>query len=259
MIQFDIRRFGRLARWTLATEGAYYRRLALQLFAVVFLLLMFLSRIQMNGDMTRGYEIAVAMMFVMLIACVVMGPAFMFQGMTGRHARQTLLTLPASNLEKYLVRYATWMLVLVLAVIAIVVADQLQYVVYWLLGNDGRRWLVSVAQETIGPRWGTWSERLDEEVLSRTVSALFWLHSCYALGATFFRMRKYGWVLTTMVLVVLGILGDWLLSGFIPIDNAGSAVVIAPVMSYLVLSILNFWLSYRLFCRMQIAGRFFNI
>ena len=46
------------------------------------------------------------------VAILVLGPTMMFNSMRGKHDDQQLLTLPASNLEKYLMRYSYWLLLL---------------------------------------------------------------------------------------------------------------------------------------------------
>lgn len=260
MIRFDMRRFGRLARWALGTDAAYYRRWVLQLFVVVLLMFLFFTTVvRINGGRETGHQVMGVVVMLMVVICVVMGPAFMFQSMTGRHDRQRLLLLPASNLEKYLVRYVSWLFVLFLTLAVILTADLLQYTMHWLLGHDDRRWVMETVWLPINPRWTTWNQPLDEGLAFPLVALLCWLHSCYALGATFFRVRKYGWVLTTMVLIALGMLEEWLLPDVAPF---GHDIVVAPVAygwGLLALSALNFLLSYRLFCRMQVVGRFMNI
>jgi len=112
-------------------------RSLLQMF--VFLTLVFLffttSFYWLKGADT-GYKpccVVVVMMFFILVA---LGPAMMFNSMKGKHDMQALLLLPASNFEKYLMRYTTWIYVLGLTFVAFFGADLVQYVFNWLIGNN---------------------------------------------------------------------------------------------------------------------------
>ena len=94
--------------------------------------------------------------------------------------------------------------------------------------------------------------------IAGVVFSAVWVHSCYALGATFFRSHKYNWVLTSAVLVfafmLLMIVFGWSTVGATWWNNR---YLFSLLM--LLLVVLNFWLSYRLFCRTQVIGRFVNI
>ena len=87
------------------------------------------------------------------------------------------------------------------------------------------------------------------------------LHSFYALGATFFRSRKFNWVLTTIILILgIGLIA-WLFNdGKADSESNMSleAIIAFDVMAGL-WAIFNFWLSYRLFCRTQVIGKFVNL
>jgi hypothetical protein len=89
---------------------------------------------------------------------------------------------------------------------------------------------------------------------------LLWLNSFYALGGTFFRSHKFAWVLTTVTFIVLGVL--WI--SVMPDSSQDSEkITMLEVVIWDVIFgawfLLNFWLSYRLFCRQQIKGKFVNL
>ena len=182
----------------------------------------------------------------------------MFNSMRGKHDDQRLLMLPASNLEKYLMRYSYWLLLLPSFAGSFVVADLLQYLVNWLLGHEGRM----LVMQYMG------SPQLNIGAVPRPVGVCIvltfvWIHSCYAIGATFFRSHKYSWIMTSATLIVLGVILGVLLphdeiARSISSDTAINLVRLWDVI-YLFLIALNFWLSYKFFCRQQVIGRFVNL
>ena len=85
-----------------------------------------------------------------------------------------------------------------------------------------------------------------------------WLHSLYAVGATFFRFRKNNWIATSLVVIVVGMLlsaiaGHWQNVNMFWWNNHDFFNQL-----FLILVVVNFWLSYRFFCRIQVIGKFVN-
>ena len=200
-------------------------------------------------------------MYVFLITLVI-GPSLMFYSMKGKHDRQTLLMLPASNLEKYLMRYSTWILVVPIVLLAFFAADLIQYVVNWLVGRDYTTFVTTnflYDKYMIGWRANICNEMSRDGDLVPYVTGL-WFHSVYALGATFFRSHKFNTIFTTIVLVVFLMSCVWFFNNFAIADPAvidrhdGVGYVIC-----IVLTLLNFGVSYKLFCRTQVIGRFVNL
>ena len=192
---------------------------------------------------------------------IVMGSSFMFYSMDGKHDRQNLMMLPASNFEKYLIRYATWLFLIPLYLVAFFSADLLQYVIHWLLGHDYAAFVTSKLTDSVSDTWHQIPAEAKRILVHTLLVLAIWFHSIYALGATFFRSRKYNWVLTTIVIILLTIVQGWIL----PFDDPTSYketttmdIVIADVASGLWI-VLNFWLSYKLFCRTQVIGKFINL
>ncbi len=254
MIQFNINRFGKLARWSLTNDKRYYIRSFLQVFAVLTLAFLFFTGIVVN---TRPNYQACSVVAIMMFAVnIIIGPSFMFYSMTDKHDRQALLMLPASNLEKYLMRYSTWILLFPLYVVAFLSADLIQYLVHVIMGHDNVTFVaaellnhIHVLKDNIP---------LSKSILLDLAIFLFWLHALYALGATFFRSRKFNWVLTTIIFIAFCIVCMWLFSTD---AKSGPHTWTHWVMSflYVVWALANFWLSYRLFCRTQVIGKFVNL
>lgn len=251
MKRFDISRFGHTLRWSLTMDRGWFLRTTLSwtvMFTLMFLLVTCFTFI-VKADGKTGYEVCTVLSMSTAVAILLLGPSFMFTPMKNRHADQPLLMLPASNLEKYLARYSYWLLLLPCLAAAFLMADLLQFVVNTLTGNDMATLVMSIIVEV----WGRIDNVPEKEALTSLLVAL-WIHSFYALGATFFRVHKYNYVLTSIVLV----LGLILLS-FIPGSPVVSALLDHSNWVFFGLSVFNFWLSYRLFCRTQVIGKFINI
>jgi hypothetical protein len=219
-------------------------------------LMMTVFGVYMEKDLPHdGYDTCAFVVIFSILASTIMGAGYMFLSMDGKHDRQTLLMLPASNLEKYVMRYATWILMLPLTVAAFLIADGVQYVVNVMLGHE---WVQTVTgfiaeidyNHLFGPN------------PRRTLLALFmlllWIHSMYAVGATLFRSLKHNWLLTSVVLIagylLLICFVKWTTLNCFWWNNHGMFNLL-----FLCLTVLNFWLSYWLFCRQQVKGRFVNV
>jgi hypothetical protein len=178
------------------------------------------------------------------------------------------LMLPASKLEKYTASYLLT-LVLGLAVLAVsfVVADVVNYLVMLLLNSD-KATLVTLSlfnQVSDSNEYAT-----AEEVVA-DVLAFWWIHSLYLLGGTFFRKRN--WIFTTLTLIVaflvvgggltfvtwktLNLLyGDYFRIVFI--DGAEGYIGWGLAILTSAFIVLNYWLSYRFYKRIQLIGHKFT-
>ena len=267
MIQFDFNRFGKLARWSLVNDKSYYVRTFLQMVAVLTLAFLFFT-MEGNGTMrfdgkeytSDHYTPCLFISLYVFIITFVIGPSLMFYSMKGKHDRQTLLMLPASNLEKYLMRYSTWILLVPILFLAFFAADLIQYVVNWLVGRDYTTFVTThflFNEHLVSWRTHVWNELSEDGAFNHYFTAL-WLHSVYALGATFFRSHKFNALFTTIV-VLVGLLGwIWLFGGESKEVVASSSYTVDYII-WSALTVLNFWLSYKLFCRTQVIGKYVNV
>jgi hypothetical protein len=198
----------------------------------------------------------------LFIINIVIGPSLMFYSMKGKHDRQTLLMLPASNLEKYLMRYSTWILLVPIVLLAFFAADLIQYIVNFLLGRDYTTFVTT--NFLYDKHMVIWRTNIVNE-LSREGSLRPYMigllvHSVYALGATFFRSHKFNAIFTTIALIIFVELLMWASYNF---GNADNTLVRGHyTIGYLVsigLTMVNFWLSYKLFCRTQVISKYVNI
>lgn len=262
MIQFNINRFGKLARWSLTNDRKYHVKTFFQTLVILTLVYVLFTSITITfGKENANYRACAIALIVLFVSTLVVGSSFMFYSMERKHDMQALMMLPASNFEKYLMRYMSWIFLIPLYVVAAVAADLVQYVFGLLVGHEEVRFVISATMEILDKVWSQVPAEKHSIVVIGLTLLFFWFQSVYALGATFFRTNKYNWIPTTAIIIVLVLLMVWLSpdKGKIELvkDDTTSDVVMNGV--YVVWVALNFWLSYRLFCRRQVIGRFVNV
>ncbi|MBQ6378575.1 MAG: hypothetical protein IJJ56_07255 [Prevotella sp.] len=262
MIQFNLNRFGKLARWSLTNDKKYHVKTFFQTLVIMTLLFLFLTSITITyGKDNANYHACAIGTVILFVSTFVLGSSFMFYSMDGKHDMQALLMLPASNFEKYLMRYASWILLIPLYIVATVAADLVQYVFGLVVGHEEVRFVAPATMELLGNAWAKVLAEKHHIFVIGMVLLFFWLQSVYALGATFFRSKKYNWIPTTAVVIVLFLLLVWLSQDGEGIDlvKDDSALDMVVNMAYVAWVALNFWLSYRLFCRQQVIGKYVNV
>ena len=261
MIQFNIHRFGRLAKWTFSFDKTYYIKSFLQIFVMAALMFVaFTTRFftLTGANLPSRYAPCAAIFMGVLAVHLMIGPAVMFYSFKNRHDDQTYMMLPASNLEKYLVRYAGLIIMFFIYAVALLASDLVQYLLNMMIGKYDTVFVLSYLadrmQQASIPYFST------RELVAVAVT-LVWLNSLYALGGTFFRSHKYAWVFVTLIIISAAMLMAWML----PKDNVMSLdtdnplhVIIIGDAIYVAWAMLNYWLAYRCFCRSQVIGKFIN-
>ncbi len=253
MIKFNLQRFMKLARWTLTIDKKYHVKSFFQYLVIFTLVFVFFTSITFTVSQQPANYLPCSIATIVAFAVtLVVGSSFMFYSMSGKHDMQRLLMLPASNLEKYLMRYASWIILLPIQLAAFFGADLIQYVFGLVVGHEQVRLVASAVIESC-------QSDMPLSYRMTFVWLFVWLHSLYAVGATFFRFRKNNWIATTLVLIVVGILlsaiaGHWQNVNMFWWNNHDFFNLGFPL-----LAVVNFWLSYRLFCRIQVIGKFVNV
>ena len=181
------------------------------------------------GKENANYRACAIALIVLFVSTLVVGSSFMFYSMERKHDMQALMMV--------------------------------QYVFGLLVGHEEVRFVISATMEILDKVWSQVPAEKHSIVVIGLTLLFFWFQSVYALGATFFRTNKYNWIPTTAIIIVLVLLMVWITpdKGKIELvkDDTTSDMVMNGV--YVVWVALNFWLSYRLFCRRQVIGRFINL
>ena len=264
MIQFNLKRFGKLACWTLTNDKRYFIKSFLQMFVALILIFLFFTMVvKVNGGHLNAYKSCTIAVMAILGVDIILGPALMFYSMEGKHDMQTLMMLPASNFEKYLVRYAHWLVLLPCYLVAIFGADLIQYIIHLVVGHDYARFVTSVLiNDMIGETIMTSAELTRPRFILSIIVLVIWFQSLYAVGATLFRSRKFNWVITTVVIILIGTLFCMIGDKFeaIQLNNYSTMMDYAIGFGfYLVWAMINYWLSYRCFCRTLVIAKWVNI
>ena len=263
MNDFSIKRTTNIARLLWPMYKAEFIKRTLLIFAIVSLYMVINSYTRGLkygfSDMSKIYEF-VGVLYVGVFAGCIFAPGAMFYPyykIKEKYQNRGLLMLPASNLEKYITHYAfTWLFFLSISG-GILIADILQYAIHTMMGHEGAMLMI---QDLVQ---GNLLERIVGNVNTSLVlfswgAITVWLHSVFALGATFFKSYKQGINLTISLLFVFGLM-IFVLFGFgIAVETWWNNVQFFNAM-FLLLTPVNFLLSYYFFCRQQITARFINI
>lgn len=265
MKNFNIKRFWQTLKWQILYHKSKDIKRLLTCACVFFFLMLFLSytSIFVEQYSSAMSSILHAAFIIYLLFC---GSSIL--RMSKRQQYVDKLMLPASKLEKYTASYLLT-LVLGLAVLAVsfVVADVVNYLVMLLLNSD-KATLVTLSlfnQVSDSNEYATAGEVVAD------VLAFWWIHSLYLLGGTFFRKRN--WIFTTLTLIVaflvLGggltfvtwktlnlLYGDYFRIVFI--DGAEGYIGWGLAILTSAFIVLNYWLSYRFYKRIQLIGHKFT-
>ncbi|MBQ4023129.1 MAG: hypothetical protein II612_03910 [Prevotella sp.] len=259
---FNFQRFGRLVKWSLANDSAYNRKQALILLVVPSLYGIFVNLLPDGHDSGSDIKMMTAVFVAMLLTTVATGGCYMFTSFKDRKdAMRELIMLPASNLEKFVVRYLTSFLFMALAsLVSVAVADVLQYAVGLLLHRTGAEFVMPRVMEIT----------MSALTTPAVITLFFWSHTFFMLGANFFRNVKYSWVLTAFVILIiviavtaivphtlLQLAGDTMRQreSVVQVSDTLAALTLTAVA---MLSVGNVRLAYHLFCRRQLIGKYFN-
>lgn len=255
MKQFNIQRFVKLVCWSLAIDRSWFLGSVVRYvvtMTLMFLFFTFMVNFDSHNNGMQAYQVCAVLSFVALVIWMVFG--FTMRPAWTRNDDQRLLMLPASNLEKYLMRYSYWLLLVPFFLLSFAIADGVQFVVNTLLGHE---WASSVIGYMANSQMFAHFPNQDKLFFGFFILGL-WVHSLYTVGGSFFRAHKYCWILTSVVLVAAYMLLA-ALNLFQMINLSWWKYIGYYNLLFLVLTLFNFWLSYWLFCRQQLIGKFVNI
>ena len=241
----NLHRMLHFAKWTLAVDKPYYR-MSMTMYLAATAICLQLLNIDYLLDKNGNPFMAIGIYVAMPIATVVFAGSYMFQSFHKyKEGIREMFLIPASNIEKFLVRYILpTIILLAMTIVSLLIADVLQYLVGMIIHRE--------------PLFFVFGTILFVTLL------LFWIHTIYLLGGNIFRNVKYNWAFTSLFLLLLFIV----MGKIIPVlaHHPGRILIsscnqhpVPYIIGFLAVGVLNFWLSYKLFCRRQIIGRFINI
>lgn len=206
-------------------------------------------------------------LFISSIAMYMMATQI-FMVMKTNGQREQFLMLPASNLEKYISRFLFSTLGAAVAMItAIVVSDLVQLIFSFLLLPGHHQ---SVCLSTMALLWKIWTtfiENIDStgalllSLLIVTCGVL--VHSFFILCGTLF--RKHTIVVTTILFIAMTYLVIYVIES-VPgtittcLNHGDNSWLFSLLIAELLLGGFQYWLSYKVFTRMQvICNKWINL
>lgn len=284
---FDKTRFVKLLKWEMMTERKDYMRFAIGI-ALTLTFLFCATIISRYFDDVNGYTEDTLIMLkkatVMILSnfawavylfAIFLGASFVFKNVATKQQRIAFFSLPASNLEKFLVRLFHVMIGYPLCfLVALVFADIMQLFLSFILlkGPD-----YSVVVKMITMLYSPIYNEISGEVIK---GCLLFPHGFTLVGImeslsylTFFAFnyafwifcgtlfRRNAWLLTLASQVVIGFVVIMILRvlSFPSIGNLlneSSALALAYLciaIAWVVIALM-YWGSYRLFSRMQVIN-----
>lgn len=271
---FQFRRLLMVMRWDVFTNLKSYLNMMLGMtFALLPILIMQLYQLskqdQLSPD-TIDLSYWGMSQYVLMISSIAMymmaTQIFMVMKTTGQ--REQFLMLPASNLEKYISRFLFSTLGAAVAMItAIVVSDLVQLIFSFLLLPGHHQ---SVCLSTMALLWKIWTtfiENIDStgalllSLLIVTCGVL--VHSFFILCGTLF--RKHTIVVTTILFIAMTYLVIYVIES-VPgtittcLNHGDNSWLFSLLIAELLLGGFQYWLSYKVFTRMQvICNKWINL
>lgn len=271
MSNFNTKRFIQTLKWSAQATKKEIATIAGCMF-FIYLVPFIISVIGTQGDSDIVVDSSIenatmACTFFFGVYTMISG-CWIMNNMKTKEQRITFKMLPASDLEKFIVRvlYITVVWVLI-GVVAFCLADLCRMLICFISGSHGTYSTIpDVLNMWFGPanthsmRMISWGLNFIAGVLA--INAwVFWAHSFYVLGGAFFRRRQF--ILTSCAHFALGILTLIIIS-YIPVGNiilsAEDGVKFVNTIAYaytavaIIVGLLNWWLAYKLFKRSQVIN-----
>ena len=264
---FDTNRFMNLLKYEIFTESKGFARGAIGL--TIGLAFFFMTKLYFKRGLLQEIPIysilADVALFVGFVLMMVAGCSI-FKNLLSRQNRITFLSLPASNLEKYISRFI-WVNVgyAIMFVIAVIFADLILALFSLMLGLGvhGSVTVTLFAGLFESKTTVLYSRILNPGYFSVMVcTIMLFMQSSWTLLGTLF--RKNAWLWTLCIQVILGTSWVMAISGpdsFLSQlwhsfhSTLGHDLFFwTHIILGLAASALMYWGSYRIFCRMQVIN-----
>lgn len=262
MRQFNIKRFWNTFRWYFCENRG---RLLTYTAATIIFAVVLESTFSFMGNrgmmptpayiMMTKTGFAVSLLFAM-IACY-LSFCGIFSTLKTKQKRIAYLTLPATNLERYLTAFIMAVIIIPICIcIGLAIGDTIHMLIFAIMGNEWFSCINSMFDWNFDNLTKT---EILRECLERCAG--LWGCSLYVLGGTWFRRRSF--LIVTAFLILLFTVGIYVLKTIfsengqfrIDLDSFTQNAIIlryAAIFVLTALSLFNFWLSYKIFNRFQI-------
>ena len=271
---FDINRFWQVMKWTILTEKKSILT-AFLAFVCAFLAIQLFSCFTIF-DLTHSLGSA-ATIAGMLTCAGLIGfmSAYYASGVLGnaRTGQQRIiaLMLPASNVEKFFARLLYCCIIMPLVIyLAVVASTGLRMLFELLAGHEGITSGLSYVFSGSTMRFN--DNELELFSTFFYIASSCWSISLFVLGGVFFHQRPFIWtaitifavslLLSTLIFYIGTMIGEDNIEHFLMSFRNMTFETFDLIVSLLltVFTVFNVWLSYRLYCRLQVVQhKWFNL
>ncbi|MBO7120530.1 MAG: hypothetical protein J6W03_09465 [Bacteroidaceae bacterium] len=285
MSQFNIKRFLNVARWDLSVNSKFYTRSAIMMMAFIStpIVLFYLYNMLTKGFLLMGNTSDNVESFAMTIGMIgiaysVISAGYMFHNLLTKQGRISELTLPATNLERFLWHAVVIMIGVPLVFFCgVVVADFLHFLFRLMITNADIQSLTAAYYWGEGDfsNWHNYSpgfEDFMEDYGYELVTTIFIWGGCYTRSFSLFNAWKYKYnipitflfyfILWTVLPLILLFIGTMFFSkenvldfiDWIKDTNPHNIVIGVGIVGILVY--IGIWLlTYRLYSRAQLTTK----
>ena len=271
---FDFNRFWQVMKWTILTEKKSILT-AFLAFVCAFLAIQLFSCFTIF-DLTHSLGSAATMAGMITCSGLISFMGFYYaSGVLGnaRTGQQRIiaLMLPASNVEKFFARLLYCCIIMpVVIYLAVVASTGLRMLFELLAGHEGITSGLSYVFS--GPTMRFNDNELELFSTFFYVASSCWSISLFVLGGVFFHQRPFIWtaitifaaslLLSTLTFYICYMIGEDSIKNFL-MNFRGMTFETFDLLVSLLLTaftVLNVWLSYRLYCRLQVVQhKWFNV
>ena len=254
MNTFSISRFWQVLKWDFANNFSRMIKMFwiwIAVFVSYFLFFTFLAPRQL------AFQNFVGLFYGVFFITLIIGPSLTLKSMNkSRQHKLNMLMLPATNGEKFLSLVVTAICTHLLTIIAaFFIADLVQYIATIAFRFEETGFVTTDLLKSNTMMFSIMNMRAFPYIMAQII-VLLWIISVYLLGGMFF--RRYAWLFVSLGFFILMILFVQLVvhykSDYI-IEIQENAFYITISIVFGLLTLLNVWLSYRLFCRLQLINR----
>ena len=282
---FSFKRFINVARWDLSVNSKFYTRSAIMMMAFIStpIVLFYLYNMLTKGFLLMGNTSDNVESFAMTIGLIglaysVISAGYMFHNLLTKQGRISELTLPATNLERFIWHAVVIMIGVPLVFFCgVVVADFLHFLFRLMITNADIQSLTAAYYWGEGDfsNWHNYSPGFEdcmEDYGYELVTTIFIWGACYTRSFSLFNAWKYRYnipitflfyfILWTVLPLILLFLGTMFLSEDCVLDfidwikdtNPHNIVIGVGIVGILVY--IGIWLlTYRLYTRAQLTTK----
>ena len=285
MKYFSFKRFINVARWDLSVNSKFYTRSAIMMMAfistpiVLFYLYNMLTKgFLLMGSTTDNVEGFAATIALIGLAYSVISAGYMFHNLLTKQGRISELTLPATNLERFVWHAVVIMIGVPLVFFCgVVVADFLHFLFRLMITNADIQSLTAAYYWGEGDfsNWHNYSpgfEDFMEDYGYELVTTIFIWGACYTRSFSLFNAWKYRynipitflfyfilWTVLPLILLFIGTMffsEEYVLDFMNWIKDANAHNIIIGVGIVGILVYIGIWLlTYRLYKRAQLTTK----